>query len=159
MIIIPLKVEHVAGQLMLSLCLSIYLLFKIRVFFLHFVKFVTFIVATSCRSVITPFAQAHPTKIVFTKLAGHVVATLILFNWSFTARALFGVRHNPSDILTLSTSFDVPLLCCFTVTWLVRTLITCKAETHATLTMDFHIRSKLLSFKAEFTTKLRTPLD
>lgn len=144
---------------MLSLCLSIYLLFKIRVFFLHFVKFVTFIIATSCRPVITPFSQAHPTKIVLTKLAGHVVATLILFNWSFTSRALFGVRHNPSYILTLSTSFDVPFLCCFTVTWLVRTLIARKAETHTTLTMNFHIRSKLLSFKAKFTTKLRTPLD
>ena len=144
---------------MLGFCLSVYLLFKIRIFLLHFVKFVTFVITTSCRSMLTPFAQTNPTKIVFTKLAGHVVATLILFNWSFTSRALFGVCHNPSYILTFSIGFDVPLLCCLTVTWLVRTLITCKAETHTTLTMNFHIRGKLHSFKTEFTTKLGTPLD
>ena len=144
---------------MLSFSLSINLLLKTRVVFLHLFKFVALVIS-SCRwSMLAPFTHANPTKVVFTELASHVVTTLIFFNRSFTAWTWFCVCHNPRYVLTFCLAFDVPFLCCLTITRLVRTFIACKAEVYTTNAVDFHIRSKDFSFEAIFTAEFWTPFD
>ena len=144
---------------MLSFGLSINLLLKIRVVFLHLFEFVALVIASCRRSMLAPFTHANPTKVVFTELAGHVVTTLIFFDRSFTTWTWFCVCHNPCYVLTLCLAFNVPFLCCLTVARLVRTFIASKAEVYAANAVDLHIRSKDFSFEAIFTAEFWTPFD
>ena len=108
MVVVPLIIEHVPLQLVLSLGLRIGLLLYIWILFLHLFKLVALVVAPRCGTMIAPFAHAHPTEVILTHLTRHVVAALIFLDWSFAARTGLCIGHDPSHILTLSIGLDVP---------------------------------------------------
>ena len=76
-----------------------------------FHKLVTFIVSTGSLSMLFPFLQANPTKFMWALSTLHVIAALILLDWTSTIAigALFGICNYPSNIFTLTCVFDLPL--------------------------------------------------
>ena len=100
--------------------MGISLLLYIWVFLLHLFKLVALVIASRRLPVLTPFAHADPAKVVLAELASHVVAALVLLDWSFAAWTRLCVGHDPSHIFTFGLALDVPQLCSLAVTWLVR---------------------------------------
>lgn len=108
MVVVPLIIEHVPLQLVLSLGLRIGLLLYIRILLLHLFKLVALVVAPRRGPVILPFAHAHPTEVILAHLTRHVVAALVFLDRSFAARTGLCIGHDPSHIFTLSIGLDVP---------------------------------------------------
>ena len=87
-----------------------------------------------------------------------MVAPLILLDRAFTFRALLGVRHDPSHILTLSAVFALPFLCRRTVARPVRVISAAETKRIATFTLDL-IPAEVHRLDTKFAPGLRTPLD
>jgi hypothetical protein len=138
-IVVPLEVEHVLLQLILSILYLLLLLhyFLVASFFSLFV-FVTLVISSGGGAVLGPVAEAEPAKLVLAEAAGHVVAALVLLDGLGAAGAVLCVGHNPGNVLGLSRVFEAPLFCGFAVSRLVRFLATLEAEGTPALAVDLH---------------------
>mmetsp|Transcript_27956 Transcript_27956/g.78337 ORF Transcript_27956/g.78337 Transcript_27956/m.78337 type:complete len:289 (+) Transcript_27956:492-1358(+) len=72
------------------------------------IELVAFVVPACVGAVVAPVSHADPAKLVRTTPAGHVVATLILFNPRHAFRARFGVRQDPVGRFGLVSALVLP---------------------------------------------------
>ena len=84
-----------------------------------------------------PVTHADPAKVMLAACAGHMIASLILFNRIVAFRTLLRVGEDPRCVFTFSTFFLDPELRCPTVAWIVHTHATSEAKLGAALTDDF----------------------
>jgi undecaprenyl pyrophosphate phosphatase UppP len=65
--------------------------------------------------VFLPVSDTKPAEFMPTKSASHMIAALILFNWFMALGAIFGICHNPGNVLALCGILEIPLLGVFAV--------------------------------------------
>jgi hypothetical protein len=85
---------------------------------------------------VLPVSEAKPAKLMRAELASHMIATLVLFNWFFTLRALFRVGHDPGNVLAFIRIFSLPLNSCFATARTVWFLTALETERVSTLTLN-----------------------
>jgi hypothetical protein len=62
-----------------------------------------------------PVPETEPAKLMAAKSTVHVVAPLVLLNGFPALGTLLGVRHDPSNVLTLIRVFSLPAYCLLAV--------------------------------------------
>jgi hypothetical protein len=106
----PLKEKDVPFEIRFCRCSLFFIFFQISPVFEFLIILIALVESSRGRAVFIPVSHAHPTKSEFTKLARHMIAALVLFNWLRTFRAGFCVCDNPSHILTLILVLSVPFV-------------------------------------------------
>jgi len=113
-IVESLEVEHIFIELIFCILNSLLFFIDLRVSrLLQFFVFVALVIATCLLTMLLPVSEAKPAKLMRAELASHMIATLVLFNWFFTLRALFRVGHDPGNVLAFIRIFSLPLNSCF----------------------------------------------
>jgi hypothetical protein len=104
-----LVVPHVPLKLIFGRLLLAFLSLK-AITLLSIFEFVALVIASSAAAVLGPRQQANPAKIVLARMALHVVAAWVLFDWFVAFGARFRVRHDPGQVFTLCIRLMFPFL-------------------------------------------------
>jgi len=78
----------------INLLLILYLFLVV----LHILELVANVVATSSLAMFFPVAETGPAEVVLATQTDHVIAALVFLYRSLALRALFSIRHDPSEI-------------------------------------------------------------
>jgi len=131
MVIVSLEIVDVSLQLVLCI-------FNLLFISVVFLESVAFVVPTCGLTMFFPRAKTDPTEFISAFSALHVVASLVLLDWTTAVlvRALFGMRNYPSDIFTLTAVFQAPLSNHLAACWSVKLIATFEAIGFSAETID-----------------------
>jgi hypothetical protein len=97
MIVVPFKVEHVPLQLVLGI-LRLLLLFLEPFVLLKLFELVTLVITAAGLAVLLPAAEADPAELMLARMAGHMVAALVLLNRLLAVWAHLAISNDPLKV-------------------------------------------------------------
>lgn len=139
--------------------LSLLLLIGNFVFLLCYFIFIAIIVSTCILPMFLPIPATQPTELMSTHLAGHMITSLIFFNWAWTFWTTLCVCHYPCYIFTLSRILHCPGLANFTCRRAMGFTATLEAEAVPALTQDILYSTEIKEFNTIIASFIWAPTD
>jgi hypothetical protein len=105
-----------------------------------------------------PVSHTQPTELIFAHIASHMVAPLVLLDWSLAFWAILRIGNHPRDVFAFAFVFHIPLYGQLTTARAVGILVSFESEKISSL--SFYLRKRVRNiFYSVSSPWRRTPLD